>query len=380
MSLKKLFHQKHGLSFPITVGLITVLFAIAATMNRIVTQSLQSITRIQQSNAAYFLAEGGLEDALYELSSRKMGYQTGALGGAGYRQLNPYNLTNPNVTGWYGQWDIQSRSGQNSWTAELKPNQKVVIPLYYDKSGDGVTTAVNGINTNAFTSAAIERLNLSGDLDITLTLANSGSLGGIPLQIDNDRDGSINEDGVNTCAPQNSDCDGDGQINEDSTQDPLILWQLNDGNGRKLIPIQGCIRSNPAAFSQLCESDFNPTSLTPYSVSITQSTVGTVVSSLSDPLNGTTLSIGNFINGTSINDPLQLELLWTAPPEHETGSGAVHLEKIDYTVSSSISNLIPYPTFTIHSDGFVNDRKQSLTTTIYPQSTGNLFDFTVIQQ
>ena len=52
---------------------------------------------------------------------------------------------------------------------------------------------------------------------------------------------------------------------------------------------------------------------------------------------------------------------------------------VNYTHTPGVTN-IPLPYFEITSDGWFNNFKQSIVTTIMPKSSVPLFDFTIIQQ
>ncbi len=63
-------------------------------------------------------------------------------------------------------------------------------------------------------------------------------------------------------------------------------------------------------------------------------------------------------------------------------SKKVEIPYISYEVESlSLDGTqIPYPSFTVKSDGYYRGFKQSITSTVTPKTTVPLFDFTIIQQ
>ena len=139
-----------------------------------------------------------------------------------------------------------------------KVQQLRQIYLFEDDSGaDSLTEST--INTAGRLILPIN----PGTFSISFQLPNpSVYLGGDSvLQIDNDQDGSLNEDPEGdteiTCATNENDTDCDGKINEDSDTDPVILWKLSDGGGGSLIPLKGCINGNLGITekSKICESD-----------------------------------------------------------------------------------------------------------------------------
>jgi hypothetical protein len=78
---------------------------------------------------------------------------------------------------------------------------------------------------------------------------------------------------------------------------------------------------------------------------------------------------------------MQLELLIVAPMEFfnpDTGK-KIAIPYIQYEVNSDNPD-IPFPYFTLKSDGYQGTYKQSITTTVTPKTSVPLFDFTIIQQ
>jgi hypothetical protein len=65
--------------------------------------------------------------------------------------------------------------------------------------------------------------------------------------------------------------------------------------------------------------------------------------------------------------------------EHVQGTKKVAIPYIEFTVTS-VSDQIPNPFYTIKSDGYYRDFKQSITAILKPKSTVPLIDFTIIQQ
>jgi hypothetical protein len=63
----------------------------------------------------------------------------------------------------------------------------------------------------------------------------------------------------------------------------------------------------------------------------------------------------------------------TSPPSQ------IVIPYVEYQITSNTVQ-IPNPYFTIKSDGYYRDFKQSLTTTITPKISTSLLDFTIIQQ
>ena len=63
-----------GVSLPLVIGLMLLLVTITTTVNELVIRSLRAARQIEASDKAYFAAEAGIEDALYELSTHGAGY------------------------------------------------------------------------------------------------------------------------------------------------------------------------------------------------------------------------------------------------------------------------------------------------------------------
>lgn len=370
------------------MGLIVIIMVATAIMNEMIIHSMQSVRRIEYSNKAYLAAEGGLEDALYELSAHYAGYET---------KDRVYDFNSTNNIEWKNNWSIISRSNTNEWptiknSEKFYKNQKLIIPLYYDSSGDNNNIINNNINT---ANAEINKQNISY-FSITFSIPEDVFDGNEGLRIDNDGDylgeanTGINEDGaddthtgipgIDYCNSPNAaaeDYDCDGLIDEDSEEDPVIMWQLSDGKSRKLIAKKGCITDNNG--SQICEKDFNSIS-GEHSITLNENNIGINENNEEE-------SIKNFINDIfNKNDKAKLsfEFIIVAPMEHIGTSGSVNNRRrtipyINYKVSSN-SDHIPYPYFKIESDGIYNNFKQSISSYVTPKTTIPLFDFTFIQQ
>ena len=350
----------------------------AVAVNELVIRTLQSVQRIEASNRAYLAAEAGIEDALYELSPHFAGYETPPLDDLdeNIRQAN-FSATGPR---WDNRWTIESHNKNldpTTWDGTFYVSQKLMIYLFNDIN---YATAV-GTNVLNEGLADIETLNVAGNFSITFTIPEPTDFIVNQLQIDNDEDGQLNEDpeGASNavCAfnqpVEDEDCDG--LVNEDGDEDPIVLWKLTDGASRSLIPYKGCLSEIDAEHSEICEKDFNAGSN--YSVTLDQSATGKNENELPE-------TIGNFIAdvfGANPNAKLHFEFLIIAPMDHfdDTTNKRIKIPYLEYEVSSS-SDEIPYPYFTIKSDGYYGSYKQSITSIVTPKTTVPLFDFTIIQQ
>ena len=72
----KLTKNIKGVSLPIIIGLILLLFIVSVAVNELIVKNLKAMQRVEASNRAYLAAEAGLEDALYELTPHSAGYET----------------------------------------------------------------------------------------------------------------------------------------------------------------------------------------------------------------------------------------------------------------------------------------------------------------
>lgn len=377
MQLKQILKSNKGVSLPLVTGLVAFLMISAVAVNELIIRNMQSVRRIEASNRAYLAAEAGVEDALYELSSHFAGYKTPSLTDPSVRTTD----FGGNVK-WENNWEIESHSGQNTWGTQLNPdqplklypNQKLRTYLFNDINY--ATANINAINQG---NAVIETLNVS-DFSIIFTIPDVANIIGIDpvLQIDNDEDNYLNEDAeganITGCggpqAVEDEDCDG--LVNEDSDEDPVILWKLTDGAGRSLIPYKGCLISEiEPEHSEICEKDFNIASN--YSVELDETATG-------QNQDGNPETIGDFIFSTSTDAKLHFEFLIIAPMDHFTANKKISIPYLEYEVSSTVTDQIPYPYFTIKSDGYYGNYKQSITSTLTPKTTVPLFDFTIIQQ
>ncbi len=391
-------NSRRGVSLPLVTGLVALLMVSSAAANELVIRNMQSVQRIEASNRAYLAAEAGIEDALYELSPHFAGYQTQPFGDSDVRS-NIFDESGDACDAgdggdWCNEWVIESRSGQNNWEGKFFPKQKLIIQLYNDNNNSN--EGFNAINDGPFSANEIQALNNLGVFKITFRMPDDVIENG-KLFIDNDQDGLLNEDPEGAPNPINcfidedtgalanpEDHDCDGLVNEDSRYDPVILWKLTDGGDKSLIPIKGCMEINDNPGTQPCEDDFGPTSSPlynegAYAVLINQNTDGVNEKGEIESTNNFISRATDFVTG-SPNAKIQFEFLIIAPMEHIQGITRVEIPYFEYDVYSSNSTDIPYPYFSIKSDGYYRQFKQSITSTVTPKTTTPLFDFTIIQQ
>lgn len=390
-------------------GLVTLLMVASVAANEMIIRTMKSVRSVESSTRAYFAAESGIEDALYELSPHLSGYVTPDLGSSAVRKgdFRPAGQQ----TAWNNQWTIKGRGTQNTWSGQFFGGQKLVVNLYSDISagaGLGTNAIYNYQPTEQQSKDNIKNLRPS-NFEISFKIPQDGGPTSIEtlvtdiLRIDNDNDGRINEDAPNgasiscndpkkacTCLENPEDQDCDGQIDEDWDGSPVILWSLSDNNGRSLIPLRGCLIESTAAEpkSEICEKDFTALSSPKFSVPLTSSSFGRRE-------DGTIQTIDQFINcipppglgSDPLCDPnahMQFEFLIVAPMEFmDNSQRKFAIPYFEYTVSGTTNPPdipIPFPYFAIESDGYYNTYKQSISATITPRTTVPLFDFTIIQQ
>ena len=382
----RIIKSTKGVSLPIVTGLVALLMISSVAINELIVSSLQSARRIEASNRAYLAAEAGIEDALYELSHHFAGYETPPLDGADIDiRKSRFSATGPR---WDNRWEIESLSNEMIWSERFYPNQKLIIYLFNDINRD--TTAPNIINQGVANIDALDEV--SGNFSITFSIPNAADImdGASVLQIDNDEDGELNEDDEKGVAPAcngqiNIDCDGDGLVNEDGPEDPVILWRLTDGANRSLIPLKGCLRDRDFTEtltdnSEICEKDFNDTALPPYSVTLDFSATGKNENEQPETIGDFIADVTSPATGNP-NAKVNFEFLIIAPMDQFdiVTNKKTTIPYFEYEVSSGSVN-IPYPYFTIKSDGYYGTFKQSITSVVTPKTTVPLFDFTIIQQ
>ena len=387
----KLKINNRGVSLPLVVGLVLLLMLASVATNELVIRALKSAHQIEASDRAYFAAEAGIEDALYELSEHFAGYETD----------DRHDDFGGDID-WKNDWEISNLSDSNTFGSDdglyFYPKQKLIISLYDDNDGTGIAT--NSINTSG---ANITTLSAS-NFDITFQVPWDTDIGYSPaysngLTIDNDGDlaksgfvgpdlgiDGLNEDGpaeTTICYEYPSkDGDCDGREDEDSNQDPVILWKITDNAGNSLIPIRGCLTGidgdaiDPLG-TEICEKDFE---MDGGYLSVTLDTSDEGINQDDE-----VKTIGQFFDdNVSLNNKLQFEFLIIAPLEqaYEIGSDirSVSIPYLEYEVDASPVTFPPLPYFTINSDGWYKDYKQSITTTVTPKTAVPLFDFTIIQQ
>lgn len=403
-----------GVSLALTIGLMLLLITITTTINELVIRALRASHQIEASDKAYFAAEGGIEDALYELSAHSAGYETDSLGDPDVRNAD---LTE--TVSWVNEWEIKNKSLNTctnslaTWEGGFSPtfcgriqgNQKLVINLFTDDAQSlGVST--NEINETAadINTLTVSNIAIRFRLPVSTVTDNPGAFAS-GLLIDNDGDLGVssqsgpeailglNEDGhesfgytPNTCpysggiAIDDDDCDA--VEDEDSPEDPVILWKIIDGSGNSFQPLRGCMgdanhASHPADPNAiLCEKNFALTN-NELAVNLSETDMGVDQS-------GTISSLQTFLAGyAGGTDTLQMEILVVSPMEaiNVVNSEKIPIPYLEYGIEYNAGgDTIPSTFFSIRSDGYFRDFKQSITTNVTPRATTRLLDLTIIQQ
>lgn len=406
------------------IGLMLLLVTITTTINELVIRTLRASHRIEAADRAYFAAEAGIEDALYELSVYTAGYETAPLGSSDVRS-DDFTESAP----WHNEWEISSKglndcSDMDDWALDM--NVLDFTPYYCGRIYEGEKLVINLSSDNALTDGvALNAINDADTdvhtLDVTeimlkfrlpLKLVNSNAETFLilnPLQIDNDGDYNtetglgLNEDGQEYFNPidfapapcaysgnvDTDDNDCDGLEDEDSQQDPVLIWKLIDNAGHFFNPLKGCIGQNPLPShpseenANVCEISFAKSNDELWA-SFNQSDMGT-------DQDGNTTSLQDFIHDvllTGGTSALRMEIIVVAPFEfiNEHNSTKVNIPYFEYGMdyaafdASAIEVEIPSTYFSIKSDGYYQDFKQSITTNIVPRATTRLLDLTIIQQ
>jgi len=70
------YKNNKGVSLPLVIGLVLILMLASVAANEMIIRTLRSVSQIESADRAYFAAEAGIEDALYELSPHFAGYET----------------------------------------------------------------------------------------------------------------------------------------------------------------------------------------------------------------------------------------------------------------------------------------------------------------
>ena len=397
-----------------SIGLLLLLATLTATVSQLVVRALRASHQIEASDKAYLAAEGGVEDALYELSIHDAGYETAPLGNTDVRSDH---FSDDLI--WKNEWQIAGRDTSscddmdpwvNSYDPELcgrvYPGKKHVISLSSDNA-PSLSVPVNGINealpdveVPGFTALTI-RFRLPRDVVADNLAAFSDPF--VSLMIDNDRDYNpdtgqgLNEDGadlalfpLNPCpysgAVEISDNDCDGREDEDSPQDPVFIWQLIDGDGNTWKPLRGC-KGDPALPEHstypnglICETTFERN----------EDQVHAAIDMLTDygtDQDGNIVSLNDFIDSYAYAaDSLKLEIVPAAPFEaiysgaSATDPSRIPFPYLEYGIDYSATDTMSSAHFAVRSDGYFQAFKQSITTSVMPEGATRLLDLTIIQQ
>ena len=397
------------------MGLVSLLILASLATNEMVIRTIRSVRNIVAADIAYFTAEAGMEDALYELSARFSGYETSPVEpdmnctSGTKTNARCVSFNEPGYGKWESQWDIISHQNTAGILQDsFLPNDKLIISLYNDTS-NSPPSSIHSINTDA---NKVEMLDLT-TFTITFKIPNPSNVAKLCMDNDGDLEQStksgsadcqgingLNEDGKwnksgsdllkgycsNTPGKLSFDYDCDGRENEDSDRDPVILWKITDNEGSTLTPKPTwCINEDPketgANGSQICEMNFSSDGDGYFTLAFEPLDLEGINSA-----NGEILKVSEFLNGLELKGDVkaQFEFIYVAPKSFvdlkTVNASKVPISKIEYKVDYTGDGIIPSPYYTIHSDGWFGNQKQSITTKITPKTTVPLFDFTIIQQ
>ncbi|HDL89482.1 MAG TPA: hypothetical protein ENG14_01090 [Thermodesulforhabdus norvegica] len=412
-----LIPDNKGISLALTIGLLLLLVMVTTTVNELVIRALRASHQIEASDKAYFAAEAGIEDALYELSVHTAGYETANLGTGDVRNAD---FAETNVD-WINNWEIASKglgdcANMDEWEDPYEPTYcgriyedgKLAINLFSDApSPNGILT--NQINDSAISTSALSLSDITIKFRLPLGVVENYPAafddGDQDLKIDNDGDynvgdgSGLNEDGpvlynIDFYKPEPcpysggvsvDDNDCDGRQDEDSPYDPVLLWKLSDDQGHFFRPLIGCKTiesgnhpSHPGhPNANMCEKDFTKTNFE-ISSFINQDDYGT-------DQTGLIRTLKDFLSQYGVSTSyMQIEVLAAAPFE---AIDVEHTARVDFPYieygmkyDAGMGVEIPATYFSIKSDGYYQDFKQSITTNIIPQVTTRLLDLTIIQQ
>jgi len=411
----KLKIDNKGVSLALVIGLFLLLVIITTAVNELVIKALRSSYQIESSDKAYFAAEAGIENALYELSAHLAGYETPSLGDPDVRNedftetvawRNEWEIKNKNLND-CGAFDVWEGGYSPAYCGKVTYGNKLVINLFNDNAlSVGINTDQVNDTSSVINTLSIPTINIKFRLPTAIVADNQVGFGS-GLLIDNDGDlGSssqkgpenifgLNEDGssglpgsygTNTCLYSGSvdidDNDCDGKEDEDSPEDPVILWKVIDDSGNFFQPLRGCkgdadhVSHAGSANAGLCEKNFILAG-NELALSLNELDLGV-------DKDGTIQNLRNFLSGYSgNNDALQMEILVVAPMTAVDvfDSGTIPIPYYEYGIEyNAVGDILPSTYFSIKSDGYFKDFKQSITTNVVPRATTRLLDLTIIQQ
>ena len=369
-------------------------------MSTLVIRSLKASAEIEASDKAYFAAEGGMEDALYELSAHSAGYETAPLQSKEVR-----NDRFSEKAEWRNEWELkgkgQSNCLENDWENNFLPTicgtlgeeEKLVISLFNDKA-EGLDIKTNKINIAA---ANVQKININL-LEIKFRVSKKTIEENLlaAIYIDNDKDYKegigLNEDSgtmpPTPCDYSNglpvADNDCDQKEDEDSPEDPVLIWKVIDNQGNAFQPLRGCKNDPPhPSHNQinagLCEKNFVDQGNNELSLSLNESDLG-IVQSKDPNKEGAVMSLVDFIAASNPESPLQIEILQVAPMKTINDQKEVLIPFYEYGIQYDADEGIPNPYFLLKTDGYFQNYKQSITAKVVPGTTTRLLDLAIIQQ
>ncbi len=346
LKLGNILGSQEGASLVIALGVTTLLVIMALGVNKALISSLRGAGKIEGASAAYFTAEAGLEEALYDIAVHDSGYEVDPLIHGTYSEVNfDQNASR-------AAWKIKSLPAANP------PGSNIYI-IPEPGEGNASNKDYNIINlSNPLSLSLFVDIALPGSLasnlqkvtpntfDLYLQIPDGFRNDLANLEVDNDGDGLFEEDDL----PYTVDNDGDSLIDEDPINDAVVNWSVTgvDSSGGQLI-----LRPVFISPAEITEREIHKNMITAL---FEENTGGEYKSSLTGAF--IPKSFRDFVGSVVENPVFKVSVI--ANLLDSSQNKIPYLEyKIVYRVNSG-SLPIPNPQMQIISDGFAGNFKQSV--------------------
>lgn len=135
----KIFKKQKGSSLVISLGIMSLLLILSGAVMATIFRSVHLTNNVANSNKAYFAAESGLEEALYELSNHLSGFETSSGTTFTNNAKYDYEIEYQNTTGRIPRTGEGNSPNHTDWN-KIAYKGTYNLNLFYDNSTKGNKT------------------------------------------------------------------------------------------------------------------------------------------------------------------------------------------------------------------------------------------------
>jgi len=380
--------NQKGISIYIAMGFMTTIILISLGVSSVIISFLSGSGNIEIMNQSFFAAEGGMEDALYDLSDHFLGYEN-----TQHQVSEKFSDTNNTNYSWEINSLLPFDDELNAYvippkgegSSVISPNWNIlrlggraVISLFIDESipKSLVRDCVKIDNPTNCDIRSISDVAHFGLVDIAVKIRARNKDLNITEIEDNEisEESSMSDDTILTW----------GFVGLDKTDYSKYISIRENAKYKKSISGNLKITRDYSNSTEIYESKINNhTSIDDYliidSTDLTPQgsyTKGSRISSGIDHKNNYS-TINSFLSNSLIHRPQFILTLVSSLFDNSVDNSAIPF--IEYQVLLKSNNPLPNEYFLIKSKGFSGGFEQSIITKYKPQSSTPLLDFAIFQ-